>query len=93
MSKKSMIRIHSQEFFGSSSTCFKILELMQELQPVDIVYDFDAEASVDRKLYYNTGLECTQTAIEYYAIYSNRAEAERVRDAAIAKRELAEEAA
>lgn len=91
--KQSMIRIHGQEFVGDSATCYKILELMQELQPVDIVYDFDAEASVDRKIYYCIGLECTQTAVLNLAMYSSRTKAEVARDNAIAKRELAEEAA
>ena len=86
MSHQSMIRIHGQEFFGTSSTCYKILELMQELQPVDIVYDFDAEASVDRKIYYCIGLECTLTAVLDPALYLDRRHAEQARDDAIALR-------
>jgi hypothetical protein len=84
--KQSMIRIHGQEFIGDSSTCYQILELMQDLQPIDVVYDFDAEASVDRKLYYRTGLECTQTAVNNPMLYRDRAKAEEARDDAIALR-------
>lgn len=86
MSHQSMIRIHGQEFIGTSSTCYKILELMQELQAVDVVYDFDAEASIDRKLYHKTDLECTQTAVLDPVLYFDRAQAEQVRDDAIARR-------
>jgi len=93
MSKQSMIRIHGQDFVGASTTCFKILELMQDLQAVDIVYDFDAVAVTQNKLYYRTELECIQTAIEEFSAYENRDEAEKVRQEAIAQRELAEEAA
>jgi hypothetical protein len=92
MSHQSMIRIHGQEFVGRSSTCYQILELMQDLQPVDIVYDFDAEASVDRKLYHGTDLECTLTAVLDPALYRDRASAEEARDKAIALRSQEEAA-
>jgi hypothetical protein len=86
MSHQSMIRIHGQEFVGDSATCYKILELMQDVQPIDVVYDFDAEASVDRKLYHRTDLECTLTAVLDPALYLDRRHAEQARDDAIALR-------
>ena len=66
---------------------------MQDLQAVDIVYDWHAEACTQRKLYYCTELECTQTAVLNPTLYTDRDEAEKFRDEAIADRELAEEAA
>ena len=84
--KQSMIRIHGQAFVGDSSTCYQILDLMQEIQPVGIVYDFDAEGFYNRKLYYRTRLECTQTAVNNPMLYRDRAKAEQARDDAIALR-------
>jgi len=84
--KQSMITIHGQDFIGDSSTCYKILDLMQEIQPVGIVYDFDAAGFYNRKLYYRTRLECTQTAVNNPMLYSNRVKAEEARDEAEALR-------
>lgn len=93
MSKQSVLRIHGQDFIGSSSTCFQILELMQSLQPVDIVYDYCAEHPKNRTIYYAALLECTQTAVLNPTVHLNKDHAMQVRDEAIAARDIPEAAA
>ena len=92
MSKESILEIHGQRFYGDSATCFKILDLMQDVTPIDCVYDFDAEFSNDRIVFYRTMLECKQTAGKVFA-HGSRTKAQEAVDLAIANRENKEEAA
>ncbi len=91
--KKSILKIHGQRFTGSSETCFKILSLMQELTPLECVYDFDAEESDARVIFYKTDLDCVQTAKDNILFYETHAIAQEARDLAVAQRESTEEAA
>ncbi len=91
--KKSILKIHGQRFTGSSETCFKILSLMQELTPLECVYDFDAEESDARVIFYKTDLDCVQSASDEVFFYNDQASAIEARDLAVAQRESTEEAA
>ena len=89
--KKSILKIHGQRFIGSSDTCSKVLALMQDLVALDCVYDFDAEASDARRIFYKTDLDCVQSASEYVCFHSDQAGATEARNKAVAKRESTEE--
>ena len=91
--KKSILKIHGQRFIGASDICSKVLALMQDLVALDCVYDFDAEESDARRIFYKTDLDCVQSATEYFYVYSDQATATEVRDKAVAQRESTEEAA
>ena len=89
--KKSILKIHGQRFIGPSDTCSKVLALMQDLVALDCVYDFEAEESDARRIFYRAELDCVQTANGELFFYGSEALAQEARDIAVAQRESTEE--